>query len=252
VSLQAKHVNISYGSKHIIRDFNEAFVAGQSTAVIGCNGAGKSTLFRAMAGLSTMSGELALAGHLLALAERRRLVAYMPQDSDAASSLCVLEVVLLGRVGTLGMRIPAALIEEATKALEDFGLLDLQNRTLTEISGGQRQLVYLAQALFRKPRVLLLDEPTAALDLRHQLLVLEHIRSYACSSGACVAIAMHDLTLAAQFTDRMIGLKDGHVIASGLADDVLTERNLHAMYGIRADIFRSPSGHLQVTPLQAD
>jgi iron complex transport system ATP-binding protein len=251
VSLQTKHLSVSYGTMPIIRDFSEPFEAGQVTALIGCNGAGKSTLFKAMAGLSPMKGKLVFAERVLTTSERRQQIAYMPQDSDATSSLTVLEVVLLGRLGRLGMRLPADLVDEATDALKAFNLTVLQNRTLGEISGGQRQLVYLAQALFRTPNVLLLDEPTAALDLRHQLLVLERVRSYARDSGACVAIALHDLTLAAQFSDRLIGLKDGLVVASGTAGDVLTQQNLQAMYGIKADISRGTSGNIQVTPLQA-
>ena len=251
MSLQTKHLNVSYGTEPIIRDFCEPFEAGKVTALIGCNGAGKSTLFKAMAGLSPMEGQLILAECPLTKSERRQQIAYMPQDSDATSSLTVLEVVLLGRLGKLGMRLPAALVEKATAALEAFDLTALQNRTLNEISGGQRQLVYLAQALFRTPKVLLLDEPTAALDLRHQLLVLDRVRAYARDSGACVAIALHDLNLAAQFSDRLIGLKDGLVAASGMASEVLTQGNLQIMYGIKADISRGPSGKIQVTPLYA-
>ncbi len=251
MSLQTRNLKVSYGATTIIKDFSETFVSGQVTSLIGCNGAGKSSLLRAMAGLTSVEGELNLAGHALPKSERRKLIAYMPQDTDATSSLCVLEVVLLGRLGSLGMRLPSSLVDEAIAALDAFGLSGLQRRTLTEISGGQRQLVYLAQALFREPKVLLLDEPTAALDLRHQLLVLEKVRIYAKASGASVAIALHDLTLAAQFSDRMIGLKDGHVIASGQAEDVLTTNNLHKMYGIKADVARGPKGRVQVTPLQA-
>ncbi|WP_161492612.1 ABC transporter ATP-binding protein [Pseudophaeobacter leonis] len=251
MSLQTKHLSVSYGTAPIIRDFSEPFKTGQVTALIGCNGAGKSTLFKAMAGLSPMKGHLLFAEHLLTAAEQRQHIAYMPQDTDATSSLTVLEVVLLGRLGKLGMRLPTSLVGEATTALQTFGLATLENRTLNEISGGQRQLVYLAQALFRTPKVLLLDEPTAALDLRHQLLVLDRVRTYARDSGACVAIALHDLTLAAQFSDRLIGLKDGLVVAAGTASDVLTQQNLQAMYGIKADISRGPSGKIQVTPLHA-
>lgn len=251
MSLETKYLNVSYGKASIIRDFCERFEAGQVTALIGCNGAGKSTLFKAMAGLSPMKGQLVLEERTLTTSEIRRQVAYMPQDSDATSSLTVLEVVLLGRLGNLGMRLPAILVEEATVALKAFDLTALQYRTLSEISGGQRQLVYLAQALFRAPRVLLLDEPTAALDLRHQLLVLDRVRTYARDSGACVAIALHDLTLAAQFSARLIGLKDGLVVAAGTANEVLTQQNLQAMYGIKADISRGTSGTIQVTPLQA-
>jgi iron complex transport system ATP-binding protein len=251
VSLLTKNLGVSYGAVPIIQDFTEEFPTGQVTALIGCNGAGKSTLFKSMAGLVPMEGQLMLGGRLLPARERRQHIAYMPQDTDATSSLTVLEVVLLGRLTTLGMRLPTSLVEKATGALEAFSLVGLQHRTLNEISGGQRQLVYLAQVLFRSPSVLLLDEPTAALDLRHQLLVLERVRDYARESGACVAIALHDLTLAAQFADRMIGLKDGRVIAAGLAEEVLTPLYLQAMYGIKAEVNRGPSGHIQVTPVHA-
>lgn len=251
MSFEVKNINVSYGVAPIILDFCAQFPAGQVTALIGCNGAGKSTLFKALAGLTPMTGHLALAGAPLSLSERRQRVAYMPQDVGATSSLTVLEVILLGRLGSLGMRVPRSLVEEAISSLTVFGLAPLHTRTLDEISGGQRQLVYLAQALFRAPRVLLLDEPTAALDLRHQLLVLERVRSYAAESQSSVAIAMHDLTLAAQFSDRIIGLKNGRVVASGYPEDVLTPENLQVMYGIKADVSRSPFGRIQVTPLYA-
>lgn len=251
MSFQTKNLNVSYGTVSIIHDFSEQFPAGKVTALIGCNGAGKSTLLKALAGLSPMTGHLSLAGVALPFAKRRQHVAYMPQDIGATSSLTVLEVILLGRLGALGMRVPPSLVKEAIEALIVFDLASLHTRTLDEISGGQRQLVYLAQALFRAPSVLLLDEPTAALDLRHQLLVLERVRTHARENGTNIVIAMHDLNLAAQFSDRMVGLKDGRVISSGLAQKVLTPQNLQAMYGIKADVSRDPSGHLQVTPLYA-
>jgi iron complex transport system ATP-binding protein len=242
---------VAYGAAPVIRSLSDRWPAGQVTALIGCNGAGKSTLLKAMAGLLPCSGRIGLDGAPLSIADRRRTIAYMPQDNAATSSLSVIEVVLLGRLGALGMRVPAALVDAATQALAVFGLLDLATRRLDEISGGQRQLVFLAQALFRKPRVLLLDEPTAALDLRHQLLVLDALRRHAARSGTVVAVAMHDLNLAAQYADRLLGLKDGTAIAAGPAELVLTEANLAAMYGIEAEVSCGSGGKVQVIPLRA-
>ena len=243
---------VAYGPAPVIRSLSDLWPAGQVTALIGCNGAGKSTLLKAMAGLLPCSGRITLKGRPLTTPERRRTIAYMPQDNAAiASSLTVLEVVLLGRLGALGMRVPAGLADAALEALAVFGLAPLQGRRLDDISGGQRQLVFLSQALFRDPRVLLLDEPTAALDLRHQLLVLDRLRLHAAATGTVVAMAMHDLNLAAQYSGRLLGLKDGRAIAAGPAGDVLTPANLALMYGIEAEVAPTSGGKVQVLALRA-
>lgn len=243
--------SVSYGATPVIRSLSDQWPMGQITALIGCNGAGKSTLLKALAGLQPSTGTLHLGGAPMSTADCRCTIAYMPQDTSATSSLTVLEVVLLGRLGTLGMRVPASLVTEAMSALSVFGLSPLQTRRLDEISGGQRQLVFLSQALFREPRIMLLDEPTAALDLRHQLLVLEQLQRHARRTGTIIAVAMHDLNLAAQFADRLIGLKGGKRIASGPAYQVLTPANLKAMYGIEADVTQGVHGQLQVFPIRA-
>jgi len=251
VTLEICNLTSAYNGTPVLTGVSDRLPGGQITAVIGCNGAGKSTLFKAISGLCPMQGNIMLDGCAQSLAHRRQSIAYMPQDIGASSSLTVLEVVLLGRLGALGMRVPQGLADQALTALDMFGLASLQTRTLDALSGGQRQLIFLAQALFRAPKVLLLDEPTAALDLRHQLLVLERVRAYARSTGTVVAIAMHDLTLAAQFSDRMAGLKDGRIVAAGPAETVLTPALLETMYGIEAEIETAASGRLRVTPLRA-
>ncbi len=251
MSFLISDLNASYGATPVIRSLSDQWPKGQITALIGCNGAGKSTFLKALAGLTPSTGELHLNGTLMTPADRRRHIAYMPQDTSATSSLTVLEVVLLGRLGTLGMRVPSSLVDEAMSALSVFGLTSLHTRRLDEISGGQRQLVFLSQALFREPRILLLDEPTAALDLRHQLLVLERLRKHAGQNGTVVGVAMHDLNLAAQFADRLIGLQGGKKITAGPAEQVLTPTNLKIMYGIDADVSRGTFGQLQVFPLRA-
>ncbi len=251
MSFSISDLNVRYGRTPVIRAVSDQWPTGQITALIGCNGAGKSTFLKALAGLTPAQGDLHLEGEPMSLADRRHHIAYMPQDTSAMSSLTVLEVVLLGRVRTLGMRVPACLVDEAMSALSVFGLTTFHTRRLDEISGGQRQLVYLSQALFRQPRVLLLDEPTAALDLRHQLLVLERLHLHARQNGTAIGVAMHDLNLAAQFADRLIGLQGGQKIAAGPAEHVLTPANLKRMYGIEADVSRGAFGQLQVFPLRA-
>ncbi len=251
MSLQIENLSVAYGKSQVIRAFNDHWPEGQITALIGCNGAGKSTLLRALAGLATMQGSLSIAEQPLTPEDQRSQVAYMPQDTSAQSSLTVLEVVLLGRLGSLGLRLPPGIADEAMAALDTFGLTALHARQLDEISGGQRQLVFLTQALFRQPRVLLLDEPTAALDLRHQLLVLDRLQRVSRENGTIVGVAMHDLNLAAQYADRIAGLHNGERIASGLATEVLTPDNLRTMYGIDAKVTLDAQKLPQVLPLRA-
>lgn len=251
MSLQIENLSVAYGKSPVIRSFDDHWPEGQITALIGCNGAGKSTLLRALAGLGPMQGSLSIAGQPLAPENQRHQVAYMPQDTSAHSSLTVLEVVLLGRLGRLGLRLPPGITDEAMAALDTFGLTALHTRQLDEISGGQRQLVFLTQALFRQPRVLLLDEPTAALDLRHQLLVLDRLQRETRQNGTIVGVAMHDLNLAAQYADRIVGLHNGERIASGLAAEVLTPENLRIMYGIVAKVSLDARNLPQVLPMRA-
>lgn len=251
MSFRIENLSVAYGQTPVIRAFGDQWPEGQITALIGCNGAGKSTLLRALAGLGPMQGSLSIANRRLAPKDQRHLVAYMPQDTSAQSSLTVLEVVLLGRLGSLGLHLPPGIADEAMDALDTFGLTALHARQLDEISGGQRQLVFLTQALFRQPRVLLLDEPTAALDLRHQLLVLDRLHRVSRQSGTIVGMAMHDLNLAAQYADRIVGLHNGDRIASGLARDVLTPDNLRIMYGIDAQVTLNAQNLPQVLPIRA-
>ena len=251
MTVDTQGLTVRFGGRAVLNDVSVSFRGGEVVALIGPNGAGKSTLLRAIAGLQAAAGSILIAGRSIDTAEMLDSVAYMPQDTSATSSLTVLEVVLLGQLRSLGLRVPRTLVEDADALLARFGMRDLAGRTLDALSGGQRQLVYLAQALFRRPEILLLDEPTAALDLRHQLVVLETVRRTAKDEGIAVAVAMHDLSLAAQFADRFICLSDGGVDAAGPAESVLTEDRLRRVYSVHAEITRSANGQTIVTPIRA-
>ncbi len=246
-----KDITVHMGGAPIVQQASSELAAGKITVIVGPNGAGKTTLLTALAGLRSSTGSMWAEGRELSRQERRSLAAYMPQDIGAQSSLTVLEVVLLGRLTSLGLRVPTDLQAKALNALHRFGLSPLQERTLDAVSGGQRQLVYLTQALFREPRLLLLDEPTAALDLRHQLIVMDAVRAHAAAHDIAVLIAIHDLSLAAQFADQVICLANGRIEADGPADQVLTADRLRALFGVDAEIDQAPSGHLRITPVRA-
>ncbi|RVU34064.1 ABC transporter ATP-binding protein [Hwanghaeella grinnelliae] len=250
VTLNIQSLTAGYGPTTIIAGASACARPGGLTVLIGPNGTGKSTFLKAIAGLIPATGSIALCGLEIPQRQRSKTVSYMPQDVGGASSLTVLEVVLLGRLRSLGLSVPAHLPTEALALLNRFGIGHLESRSLDALSGGQKQLVFLAQALFRDPDVLLLDEPTAALDLRHQLVVLNAVRDHARERGVVAIAAMHDLSLAAQFAQEIICLSGGTVVASGPAGDVLTEERLRDVYGVEASVARTHAGFLSITPLR--
>ena len=135
--------------------------------------------------------------------------------------------------------------------MDEFGLQHLSDRTLDAVSGGQRQLTYLAQAMFREPRILLLDEPTAALDLRHQLIVFEMLRRLADEKDIAIVVALHDLSLAAQFCDQVACLSNGTLDAMGAPRDVLTVERLSRVYGVEVDIDEGADDKLRIAAVRA-
>jgi len=243
---------VDYGSVNVLKDLSFSAKPGSFIALLGPNGTGKSTLLKAVAGLIPARGSVCLGGiRKLARQQSADAFAYMPQDTGATSSLTVLEVVLLGRLRSLGLQVPGSLREEAEEGLSRFGLQSLGARTLDAVSGGQRQLVYLAQSFFRNPEVLLLDEPTAALDLRHQLIVLDRVAAHCRENGTIAIAAMHDLALASRCADRLICLSAGEIVADGPPADTLTGPLIKDMYGIEADVVHGTGGITHITPLRA-
>lgn len=237
---------VGYRNHDIVREASLSLREGEVIALIGPNGVGKSTLLKGISGLLPSSGRVYFdGGERVADADS---FAYMPQDTLTYSSLTVLEVILLGRLGSLGMRVPRPVIDEARAALSKFDLLHLQTRTLGELSGGQRQIVYLAQALFRNSMVLLLDEPTGALDLKYQLTVLEAVKSHTRHAQIITVMALHDLTLASRYADRIICLHDRRIVADGSPQKVLEPALIQSVYGVDAEVITTRDGYSCVLP----
>ena len=226
---------------------------GEIVGLLGRNGAGKSTLLRIACGLLVPdAGAVQLDGKPLEALDRReraRAVALVPQETHFPFPFSVAEVVLMGRaphlgwLGFEGRRDLAA----AQSAMEQLGIGDLAARSVLSLSGGERQLAVVARALAQEPRLLLLDEPTAFLDLRHRLQVLGRVRQLT-AAGAGALVVSHDLAVAARACDRLALLAGGQILAAGAPRDVLTPALLREAFGIEADVLATPDGYPVVVP----
>jgi iron complex transport system ATP-binding protein len=227
----------AHGGRRVLEQVTCAFRPGRFTAVLGPNGAGKSTLLRVALGLHpVVSGEVQLDGRPLEDWDRRELAraaAWVPQRPEGVGGFTALEQVLLGRtphLGMLGLTGPAD-AARAEALLEGLGLRGVADRPLEALSGGEQRLVLFARALAQEAPRLLLDEPTAHLDLRHQVALLSRAKGLA-SGGALVAAVLHDVNLASAWADDVVLLKEGRVLGYGPAGEWLREGPLEALYGV--------------------
>lgn len=248
-ALAVSGLTVGYGRRVVARDLSlPQLLPGEVTALVGPNAAGKSTILKALAGLVPAEGCIRLGDvDLRALSRGRRaeLVGFMPQTLPSSSDLTVLEGMMAAlRAGAASMG-NGALEERALAALDSLQAGPLALKTFAELSGGQRQIASLAQAVARRPRLLLLDEPTSALDLARQHQVMALARAYA-REGRVVVAVLHDLALAAQWADRMVVLSEGRLHASGRPDEALTPETLATVYGVAARVERCSRGRLQV------
>lgn len=223
---------------------------GEMTALVGPNGVGKSSLFRLLAGLlKPAGGVIRLDGQDTArMSGRRRSeqIFLLTQHTAVRAALCVFDVVLLARRGWRGGKASSQDIRRVESTLEALSIEQLSDRLVTELSGGQQQLVAMCQALVRDPDVLLLDEPTSALDLRRQLEVMHLVQRVTRERQMVTVAALHDLGLASRFADRFLLLQDGRIAADGTPEDVLRDSRTSAAYGVGIDIQRTSQGRIMV------
>ncbi|MDY4301031.1 ABC transporter ATP-binding protein [Pseudomonas salmasensis] len=244
VSLQLKDLGARYGQRTIIRGVSTAaFVGGQVVAVVGPNAAGKSTLFKRMAGLLDGPGEVLLHGSQ----KGAQAISYMPQGLNASARLTVYESVLLARKQlTPGWVVQDDELKLVDEMLSALGITGLAFRNLGELSGGQQQLVSIAQTLVREPDVLLMDEPTSALDMHRQVQVLDFMRTLARKREVIVFIALHDLNQALRFADQVLVIADGTAQGSGPSHAVINEAMLREVYQVQARIERCSRGQAHI------
>ena len=233
VSLKLDGVAAGYGRKLVISGVTTPeFSGGEIVAVIGPNAAGKSTLFKRIAGLLPGAGSVDVTNARRA----GRALSYMPQDTSANAVLTVYESILLARKQGSGWGVEDGDLRAIDTVIAALGIKPIAFRNLGELSGGQRQLVGIAQSLVREPEILLMDEPTSALDLHRQVEVLGFMQQTARTRGMIVLIALHDLNQALRFADQTMVIVNGRMTACGRSADVITAELLRDVYRVEARI----------------
>lgn len=243
--LKLQSISVSYGARQILHDISLNVQSGEVLALIGPNGAGKSTLIRAASGVIPYSGHVRTNGDdfaALSTLQRARYIATVPQAVAMPPAFTVWETVLLGRTPYLGfLGQPSPRDEEiAREALQRVSALHFAERRIGELSGGEQQRILLARALCQSTPVLLLDEPTAHLDLQYQVSLLELVRELAHKDNLAVLVALHDLNLAAHYADRIALMVAGSLKALGTPEEVLKPELIADAYCLPVQVVKHP------------
>jgi len=255
-AVRVRDVRVELDRTEILTRVGLEVTTGSWVTVIGPNGAGKSTLLRAIGGLVPYAGEIELFGTPLARLRRReraRLVATVPQDPVVPAGMTVLDYALLGRTPYIRPLASetATDLDVVGDVLDQLDLARFAGRRLESLSGGERQRVFLARALSQEAKLLLLDEPTTALDIGHQQEVLELVDRMRHQRGLTVLATMHDLSVAGEYAQHLVLLAAGAVVAAGVPREVLTEQLLAEHYRARVRVIEGGQGPL-VVPVRGD
>jgi iron complex transport system ATP-binding protein len=238
--LAIRNLCFSYHNANVLQDFYLDIGDGEVVSIVGPNGSGKSTLIKCIDHiLVPSSGTITVDRCDVIKMDRMeiaRRIAYVPQNSLRVFPNTVFDVVLMGRRPYLAWKGGVRDEEKVWEVLQLLGIEELALASFTELSGGQQQKVLIARALAQETGVILLDEPTSNLDIWHQIDVMEILRALVRKRELTAIIAIHDLNMAARYSDKVMMMKKGKIVVSGKPDDVMTGDNLEAVYGIRANV----------------
>ena len=245
---QLEDLKFAYPATPVLKGITNGIKRGEFIAFVGPNGAGKSTLLKVMAGLlHGYEGTADFDGRPLRSFTARdiaRRLAFVPQETHVMFPFTVGEIIMMGRLPhrTSGLFESARDVERSREAMELTDTASLAGKVFSQLSGGERQRVVLASALAQDPEVLLLDEPTVYLDLKHQIQFYDIVERLNSEKGMTIVSVTHDVNLAARYARRMIAIRDGRFIADGSPDEVLTPDNLYDIFEIHASVFKRPDG----------
>ena len=251
MSIYVDNLHFNYGKTTVLDEITLQVTDGEVVSLVGPNGAGKSTLLKCMNRILKPSrGTVRVDGQDvrgMGLKRMSRFFGYVPQTTISAFPATVFDTVLLGRRPYVGWTVGDEHREIVYDMLIKMDLDHLALRQFNALSGGEQQRALIARALVQEPRVLLLDEPTSNLDLKHQLEVLDHVVDIVKEKGVSVLMAIHDLNLAAQYSDRLVFLKKGSIVMSGTPAETLLPRTIRTVYGVDA-IVNHDADHPHIVP----
>jgi iron complex transport system ATP-binding protein len=257
IELEMRNVTLGYNHQPVLRDITLKASPGEMVGLIGPNGSGKSTIIKALSRvMQPDSGKIAANGQDIVTIPRRELacmVGVVPQLPLLPSSFTAFEIVLMGRNPHLGLFQSESRRDwdMAWQAMVKTGTDPLANRHINELSGGEIQCVLIARVLVQETKVILLDEPTANLDIGRQVEILDLIKNLCTENNLTVMAAVHDLNLAAQYCDRVILIHEGKIHAEGTPQEVITENNMRQVYGAENCVFTHPANGLPTVLLGA-
>ena len=243
MKLIIKNLEFRYRSDSVLEDICLELAESEILGIVGVNGSGKSTLIKCIARLlNPNAGAILVDGtdiKDLSIAAMAQKAGYVPQSSRHSFSVTVFDAVLMGRRPHLNWRCKEEDYDKILEILHMLNIEDLALRDINELSGGEQQKVCIARALAQEPEILLLDEPTSNLDIRHQLEVLDTLRAISSEKKVSMIMAIHDLNLAVRYTDRMALMKDRKIFAAGNFSSVLTKETIRHVFGVETEIYRN-------------
>ena len=244
-----------YGSKTILDDISFDVDTGEVLALLGPNGSGKSTLIKTICNImEPRSGQILIDETPIEdidITDLAKIVSYGPQSTAAATYTTVMDTVLLGRKPYVTWSYRQKDIDYALDAMKAMRIIGYSSRDVSDLSGGQRQRVFLARSLAQCPSFFIFDEPTSALDLKHQMNTMIKMREVVHDKGAGMVIALHDINLAMNYSDKVLMLKNGKIFAYGTPDETITEENIRAVYGVESRIMEA-EGRRFILPMSPD
>lgn len=248
VVLNAENVSYSYrGSVKALSDVSLSVEKGDFLMILGPNGSGKTTFMGVLSGVrSPSSGKVSLLGKDIFKMDRKavaREISYVPQNIEADFPFTCREVVLMGRYSHMSGIVESSSDQSAAdEAMEATGTTHLAGRRINQVSGGERQRVFIAQAIASKPGIMMLDEPVSSLDIKYQVQVMELLLRLNSERGITIISTIHDIGIASRYSSRAVFMKQGGIFASGKPDDIFTNDNIYNVFGINVKILKSEDG----------
>lgn len=252
--IEVKDLSFQYDEESVLENVSFTARPGEITAIVGANGAGKSTLLKCISGFEKASGTVKICGQDAFRLSREKLagtMSYLDQCTDCEAELNVYEVVLLGRLQRLSFRVTDDDLQKVDAILTQMSLEPFANRNISELSGGQRQLVFIAQTLIKDPQVLILDEPTSALDLRRQFEIMEFLQKITKERMLTTLVTLHHLDIAAKYADHVVVLADKRVYTEASPAAAFTEKMLHDVYEVEAEVYTDRRSERHIVALGA-